>query len=219
MSNAVAMILFADNSDLVSQLVSAWPTLLVAAPILAAMIASIILQVQSRLTAAKKAATDNEIAAKAMGAVVTAERAGQAASSAAKEAGAAVEAAEEIGRAAAVAALDAKNAVAVAHSAVVRSTRTFEAAREAAEKAEGRRLVAEKATSDKLDALAQVSKSTHMLVNNKMRVALASIAAMSRRIANLPGATQDDRDAAREAADELADHDARQGKVDSENDS
>ncbi len=181
--------LFAEAPDFVTQLESAWPTYLVASPIIAAMIASIYLQVQARIASVKREEIDAENSDKAHQAVIIAERAGLAA---------------------ATAAVDAKNAAATAHSAVARSVRV-------AEKVTADRVISDKEITDKLDGLTEVARSTHVLVNNEMHLALAAIAELTSRIANSPNATAEDKAAASAADRKLAEHDARQKIVDDRN--
>ncbi len=205
--------MFADAPDFVTQLVAAWPTFLVASPILAAMVASIYLQVQARLETAKKAAMDIAIAEKAHEAVLIAQQAGRAAASAARDAGLAVEAAERVGDAAAKAAIDAKNAAAVAHSAVTRSVRTMDAARETAERVAAERAVTDKETAGKLDETLKVVKVIHTLNNSAMRQALFAVAALLREKAERTRKTEDVVKADAAEAD-LAEHDAKQSRAD-----
>jgi hypothetical protein len=67
---------------------------------------------------------------------------------------------------------------------------------------------------DKLDGIAKVGEATHVLVNNNMAIQLRLNAVLARRLADAPGATPADR-AAADAADRLlAEHLAKQDRVD-----
>ncbi len=69
-------------------------------------------------------------------------------------------------------------------------------------------------TSNKLDGLAQVARDTHTLVNSNMAVQLKLNAVMSRRLANMPNATDDDKRAAELSEKLFHEHEVKQATVD-----
>ncbi len=66
----------------------------------------------------------------------------------------------------------------------------------------------------KLDGLAQVAQDTHTLVNSNMAVQLKLNAVMSRRLANMPNATEDDKRAADLSEKLFHEHEVKQATVD-----
>jgi hypothetical protein len=64
------------------------------------------------------------------------------------------------------------------------------------------------------DTVLRVTTDVHTLVNNQYGIALALIYEKATRIANMPGATDEDRAEVLKARQKLAEHDARQHIVD-----
>jgi hypothetical protein len=176
---------WAESDSALTQLLSAWPTLVIATPIVAALIANLWMQVLAKVEAVKAAKLAAE---KVMLDAETAE-------AALLKVDAATKAAEEAVRAA-------QRAAEIAHSAVTRSVWT--------EKAAG---VERKATADKLDETLKVVNVVHKLVNNDMHLALFAAATLARKLASATGRVEDEAVAVA-AEQKLADHDDRQKTVD-----
>jgi hypothetical protein len=70
------------------------------------------------------------------------------------------------------------------------------------------------ATAARLDGIAKVANDTHTLVNNAMGIELRKNEELANRIADMPGSTNAQKDAASEAADKSARHQRKQDKVD-----